>query len=82
MGDVIAQSKPSRRVRVTNPLITRAIELAHDLAGNSAAGAGGNWGVWTVLGVLLMAYKAGQIVSLARHVEAWGAAAQADRGTA
>lgn len=51
----------------TNPLLVQALDLALKLAGQPS----GNWGVWRILDVMLMAYKSGQIVTLARHVEAW-----------
>lgn len=54
--------------RNTNPLLMRALDLAYELA----AAKGGNWGVWTILGALIKAYREGQIVTLARHVETWG----------
>lgn len=51
----------------TNPLLEQALDLAFKLAGQP----NGNWGVWKILEVLLRAYKSGNIVTLARHVETW-----------
>lgn len=58
---------PTTGKRNTNPLLLRALDLAYELA----AAKGGNWGVWTILGALIKAYREGQIVTLARHVETW-----------
>ena len=53
----------------TNPLLIQAIELAHKLAGAGD----GNGGVWAVLGALLVAYRAGKVGLLAKHIAGWQA---------
>ena len=53
----------------TNPLLIQAIELAYKMAGAGD----GNGGVWTVLGVLLTAYRAGKVGMLAKYLAGWQA---------
>lgn len=53
----------------TNPLLMQALELAYQLASQRT----GNWGVWSILGALLSAYRDGKVGLLARHVQCWQA---------
>ena len=53
----------------TNPLLIQIIEVAHKMAGAGD----GNGGVWAVLGALLMAYRAGKVELLAKHIAGWQA---------